>query len=168
MIAQYTELYETYKENGNPEYTELWEMFPTFDLDGVEIDMYDMFFDKYRFREIGAESEELFSIFYKNKLEQMLVKYTPKINVFLNNWENLMNRKIQLSSNGSNTYYLNPMTSTSENLKVDDKSSYENTTERPLSMFGKTNAEVLEQVLKIKDIYNDCLEEFGTLFMMVY
>lgn len=168
MQPQYTEFYETYKENGKEEYLNLWAMFPSFTIDDINLSMYDMFYDKYRVREIGVETEELFEIFYKSKLQQLIVKYVPKLNTFISKWNDLFTRKITLLNSGSNTYYLNPMTSNTENLKIDDKDSYENSQERPLSMFGKTNAELMKQVLALEDIFNDCLEEFSTLFMGVY
>lgn len=167
MIAQYTETYETYKENGGEEYSSLWSNFPSFTLNDLNLNMYDMFYDKYRLREIGAETEEMFEIFYKSKLNDMLVKYVPKLTAFISNWNKLFERKITLSNSGSNSYYLNPMTPNGT-LKLDDKDSYENTQERPLSMFGKTNAELMEQVLNLKDIFLDCLNEFNSLFILIY
>ena len=167
MIAQYTETYETYKENGGEEYSSLWSNFPSFTLNNLNLNMYDMFYDKYRLREIGAETEEMFEVFYKNKLNELIVKYVPKLNAYISNWNKLFERKISLSNSGSNSYFLNPMTPNG-NLKLDDKDTYENTQERPLSMFGKTNAELMEQVMNLKDIFNDCLNEFNSIFMMLY
>ena len=167
MIPQYTELYETYKENGKEEYLTLWVKFPSFSLNELNLNMYDLFYDKYRVREIGAETEELFAIYYKAKLEQMLIKYVPKLNAFISKWNSLFERKISLSNSGSNSYYLNPITPNGT-LKLDDKDTFENTQERPLSMIGKSNAELMQQVLNLQDIFNDCLEEFNTLFMSLY
>ena len=167
MTPQYTEFYETYKENGGEEYTSLWSKFPTFTLGNLSFNMYDMFFDKYRLREIGAETEELFEIYYKIKIEQLLIKYVPKITMFIAKWNSLMDRKIELSSSGSNSYFLNPANATSTSLKLDDKNSFENTTESPLLM-GTSNIDLLEKIMDLKDINLDCLEEFNSLFILVY
>ena len=167
IFAQYTKLYKTYKEDGGNEYLSLWAKFPTFLLDDLSFSMYDLFYDKYQLREIGAESETLFAIYYKAKLEQMLVKYVPKIQMFITKWNSLMDRKIELSSSGSNSYFLNPANTTSTNLKLDDKNAFESTSESPLLM-GTSNIDLLEKVMDLKDIYLDCLEEFNSLFILVY
>ena len=44
MYPQYTEFYETYKENGGEEYAQLWALFPSFTLEDLNLNMYNMFY----------------------------------------------------------------------------------------------------------------------------
>lgn len=104
----------------------------------------------------------------------------------------------QKSSSGTqNTYYLNPVnantgvekeieideetgkttvTYSGGNLKVQDIDSTDENGEKIRtikrdvlqSVWGKTRANLMDQILKLEDIYNSCLAEFDTLFMGVF
>lgn len=121
MIPQFTETLEDYINNGGEVYQNLFSKFPKFNLfeDGTELDMFTLFRDKYDIREIGAESEELFGHFLREKIQELLIKYVPKINMFLDNFNELFKFSVKLdldykesySNGGQNTYYLNPANS---------------------------------------------------------
>lgn len=96
----------------------LMNKFPNF-VFGTEINlsMKDLFIKKYDIREIGAETEELFLHYWREKTNELLIKYVPKIKMWLDNFNDLFKFTVKLTiedtqefSNGTqNTYYLNPV-----------------------------------------------------------
>lgn len=161
----------------------------------IDLSMLNMFIDKYDIREIGAETEELFLHYWKEKTNVLLIKYAPKMKMWLDNFNDLFKFTVQLtiqdnseysnssenSGSNKNTYYLNPVSKTTTNLKVNDVDESENSDTRENSgsrertitrdalqtVWGKTRADILEKILNVKDVFNDCLEEFETIFMGV-
>ena len=123
-------------------------------------------------------------IMLTEKTNELLMKYAPKMQKWLENFDDLFKFTVKLkldtrennSNNNQNTYYLNPVNGTTTNLKVQDvdKSEGGNSrgvhTERDVlqSVWGKTRADIMEKILNLKDIFNDCLQEYETIFMGVY
>ena len=175
--------------------------FPAFTFDNnLTLNMLDLFLEKYDIREIGSESEELFLHYWREKTNELLLKYYPKIKGWLENFNDLFKFTVKLTasetySNGTqNNYYLNPVsaatgvqktvvvnpttgetttTFSGGNLKVQDVDTSDNNgvrkTERDVlqSVWGKTRADILAKIMALKDIYNDCLNEWQTIFMGV-
>lgn len=103
MKALYTETLEDFLERN--EDSEVWQAliakfakFPIFNLQALNFDFYTLFVDKYEIREIGAETESLFVHFIKDTLNETLIAYAPKINLYLTNFNNLLDRKIELAN----------------------------------------------------------------------
>ena len=195
MLAIYTETLETLLKNKNygeesedsslTEVLELMGKFPNFVFgDNISFSMIDLFIKKYDIREIGAETEELFLHFWREKTNELLMKYAPKMQKWLENFDDLFKFTVKLSrdemktdtSLDKNTYYLNPVSSNTENLKVQDvdksdgnsKSELHSSRDVLQSVWGKTRADIMEKILNLKDIFNDCLIEYETIFMGVY
>lgn len=195
MIALYTETLETLLKNKHygeesqdsslTEVLALMYKFPNFVFsDTINFSMKDLFMKKYDIREIGAETEELFLHFWREKTNELLMKYAPKMQKWLENFDDLFKFTVKLeldtrensSNNNQNTYYLNPANGTITNLKVQDVDKSEGGNSRGLhterdvlqSVWGKTRADIMEKILNLKDIFNDCLQEFETIFMGVY
>ena len=195
MISNYTETLETLLKNKNyreesedsslTEILDLMRKFPNFVFsDTINFSMLDLFLKKYDIREIGSETEEMFLHFWREKTNELLMKYAPKMQKWLENFDDLFKFTVKLeldtrensSNNNQNTYYLNPVNATTTNLKVQDvdKSEGGNSrgihTERDVlqSVWGKTRADIMEKILNLKDIFNDCLIEYETIFMGVY
>ena len=158
----------------------LMDKFPTFEFgDDISLDMKDLFIDKYDIREIGSETEELFLHFWKETCNELIIKYVPKIDMWIKHFNELFIFTVQLtashteSNSNDNLYYLNPVSSTGTNLKVQDKSTnnesitYTHTRDVLQSVWGKTRAKLLEQIFELRDVYNECLKEFESLFMGV-
>ena len=179
----------------------LMSKFPNFTFDNnLTLNMTDLFMEKYDIREIGSESEELFMHFWREKTNELLLKYYPKIKGWLENFNDLFKFTVKLTasetySNGiQNNYYLNPVsavtgvaktvvvnpqtgetttTFSGGNLKVQDVDTTDNNgvrkTERDVlqSVWGKTRADILAKIMALKDIYNDCLNEYQMIFMGV-
>lgn len=195
MIALYTETLETLLKNKNygevsedaslTEILNLMRKFPNFVFgEDIELSMLDLFIKKYDIREIGAETEELFLHFWREKTNELLMKYAPKMQKWLDNFDDLFKFTVKLeldtrenaTNNEQNTYYLNPVNSVTTNLKVQDVDKSDNSRSRGLhterdvlqSVWGKTRADIMEKILNLKDIFNDCLAEFDTIFMGVF
>ena len=195
MISNYTETLEVLLKNKHygeesqdsslTEILTLMSKFPNFVFgDSIELSMENLFIQKYDIREIGAETEELFLHFWREKTNELLMKYAPKMTKWLENFDDLFKFTVKLeldtrensSNRNENTYYLNPVNATTTNLKIQDvdKSEGGNSrgihTERDVlqSVWGKTRADIMEKILNLKDIFNDCLAEYETIFMGVF
>ena len=169
--------------------------FPNFVFSSTRVDLNinfeDLFLQNYRLREIGSETEELFLENWKRILNKAIINYVPKIDMWLENFKNLFKFTVQLtyseetsgegseSGSGDNTYYLNPV-NTNGNLKVNDKnsnsasSSNEYTGNKSYtkdvlqSVWGKTRANLLEQIIELRNIYTEMLDYFEQIFMGCY
>ena len=105
----------------------------------IELNFTTLFIQKFDIREIGAETEELFLHFWREKTNELLIKYVPKITMWLENFNKLFEFKVRLSteenqnySNGSqDTYYLNPVTANTgitKTVVVDEQNKTTTTT----------------------------------------
>ncbi len=195
MLVNYTETLETLLKNKHygeesqdsslTEILGLMAKFPNFVFgEDINFSMTDLFMKKYDIREIGAETEELFMHFWREKTNELLMKYAPKMQKWLENFDDLFKFTVKLerdenytdTDNNQNTYYLNPVNGTTTNLKVQDVDKSENTNVRYAhssrdvlqSVWGKTRADIMEKILNLKDIFNDCLAEYETIFMGVF
>lgn len=194
MISNFTETLEDLLENQGygtdnqsqslTEILEVMDKFPKFVFgENIELSMTSLFLDKYDIREIGAETEQLFMHFWKERANELLIEYAPKIQMWLDHFNDLFKFTVTLEiseninslNNGDNTYYLNPVSSTGTNLKVQDKSqnsstgAYMRTMERDVlqSVWGKTRAQLLSQIMELQSVYNYCIKDFATIFMGV-
>lgn len=184
----------------------LMDKFPNFVFgENLNLSMKQLFLDKYDIREIGAETEELFMHYWKEHTQRLLIKYVPKIKMWLDNFNDLFKFTVKLDldwdekySNGSqNTYYLNPVTAqtgvektvivdeehktttttfSGGKLKTQDVDTNDNNGQKSRkitrdvlqSVWGKTRPMVLESILNLRDVFNECLEEYETIFMGVF
>lgn len=216
MIEQFTEtLGDLLKNKGYGEVSqdasltevlELMEKFPNFEF-GEEIDlsMKELFIKKYDIREIGAETEELFLHYWREKTNELIIRYVPKIQMWLDNFNELFKFTVKLeltdnqftSNSSQNTYYLNPVSANTEiekeitvnpttketkvsftggKLKTQDVDTNDNAGQKNRtitrdvlqSVWGKTRANLLDQIFKLEDIYNSALKEFDVLFMGLF
>lgn len=195
MLANYTETLEDLLRNKNygevsedtslTEVLNLMRKFPNFVFgEDIDLSMLDLFIKKYDIREIGAETEEMFLHFWREKTNELLMKYAPKMQKWLDNFDDLFKFTVRLerddrentSGNNQNTYYLNPVNANPDNLKVQDVDKSTSGTSRGFhserdvlqSVWGKTRAKLMEEILNLKDIFNDCLSEFDVIFMGVF
>ena len=177
-LAQFLER----NENSSPwqDIKSRFGLMPVFNVGGLfDRNFYELFIEKYDIREIGSETEELFLHFWKEKTNELILKYKPKMDMWLEHFNELFKFTVQLvatenmSNNNQNTYYLNPVSKTTENLKVSDVDKTEYNRERTITrdvlqtVWGKTRADILNKILEVKDVFNDCLAEFEVIFMGV-
>lgn len=202
MKALYTETFGDFLARN--EDSEIWQaivskfaMFPIFSLQALDFDMYTLFKEKYDIREIGGETESLFVHFVNDKTNELLVKYAPKIALYVDNFAKLLDRKITLANNSTDTRVmdrtigtdenkavkLNPInatagdgssrTATREDLQtdVDEDSTYTLTyygSKEQALLFFKSNPELMQKALEIRDIYLDALNEYEPCFMGIF
>lgn len=170
MFPSYTETLAEFLQHqeGTKELQDVkdkFALFPNFNLYNLDINMWEMFKEDNLYKEIGAETEHLF-MYYLNRLtDNLLIKYVPKINLFISNFNTLFDRKLKLSGDGKNHYYLNPMQDNTEaNIVMQNVTDYNDNRDIALAMF-KSSPEIMKQIFELQDLYNDCLNEFSKLFM---
>lgn len=150
---------------------------------GTNLSFRKMFMERYDIRKIGQNTNALFIHYLREKMNELLVKYAPKMQKWLENFNELFKFTVKLErddtgylTNGNkNTYYLNPLTATTENLKVQDVDKSDRRIDRNLhterdvlqSVWGKTRADIMEKIMNLKDIFNDCLDAFEVIFSVV-
>ena len=170
MFPSYTETLAEFLQHqeGTKELQDIQDkfaLFPNFNLYNLDINMWEMFKEDNLYKEIGAETEHLF-MYYLNRLtDNLLIKYVPKINLFISNFNTLFDRKLKLSGDGKNHYYLNRMQDNTEaNIVMQNVTDYNDNRDIALAMF-KSSPEIMKQIFELQDLYNDCLNEFSKLFM---
>lgn len=169
MIKLYTETLNDFltRNSESQEWYQIkqkFDKFPRFNIGTIDFDMYTLFIDKYGISEIGAETENLFYFWINNKINELLIKYVPKINVYLSNFEKAIERKISLTDQGINENKLYPINV--DKSRTATAVTFNGTKEQALLYF-KSNAALLDEVLNIRDIYLDCLQAFEPCFMGV-
>lgn len=170
MFPSYTETLDEFLKHkeGTKELQDIQDkfaLFPNFDLYNLDINMWKMFKEDNLYREIGAETEHLFMHYLNRLTDNLLIKYVPKINLFISNFNTLFDRKLKLSGDGKNHYYLNPMQDNTEaNIVMQNVTDYNDNRDIALAMF-KSSPEIMKQIFELQDLYNDCLNEFSKLFM---
>lgn len=208
-MSLFTETLQQFLDNRGGDFSasinELFAQIPDFvytKTDGTQIkfSLKEMFVHDNRYKEIGAETEELFEYFLETRLDEVIVEYVPKIDLYLKHFgAQLLNRTVDVTrtedvngtlgrtrttdGNSKDTSYVNPITKQSEKLTVQDVGDNEYadnermddirtekraTSESKLySVFGKTNAQLLEEVMQLKNIYLEALHRLDNLFMYV-
>ena len=114
-------------------------------MGNMNLKMYDLLVEKYDIWEIGSEDENIFYHEFNEKVNELLIKYVPKIESYIASFKDLLQRKINLSQGGSTTNYLYPVSTQSG--KVSNEVRYDGNKDSLLLIF-KSNAELLTQVMK--------------------
>lgn len=181
MISLYTQTLNEFIAQGGNLHKNKFDAIPVFEAGGVTYNMFDLFIKRYGLREIGAETGELFSEYLEIKLDEICLKYVNKIELYINNFNKLMDRSVELKREGSNNYsnneknenYLNPIVTDKAKLQdynaisKDGSSGFSETYTQAYGYF-KSNPEILEKALEIENVYYKALEEFNILFMEIY
>lgn len=156
------------------------------DTENITFDMYAMFKQEYGNREIGQEDEEKFFYEVNRQIQKTIVEFNPKIKAYMTKWSSLLSRKESLSSSEANEYsnhsegnaldYINPINATSQKLSGKTasnsndggSSSKTKTYDMIYSLTGKSNVDLMNDLLNLRNIYLSALESFKDLFMLVY
>ena len=156
------------------------------DTENITFDMYVMFKQEYGNREIGQEDEEKFFYEVNRQIQKTIVEFNPKIKAYMSKWASLLSRKESLSSSEQNEYsnqsegnaldYINPINATSQKLSGKTasnsndggSSSKTKTYDMIYSLTGKSNVDLMNDLLNLRNIYLSALESFKDLFMLVY
>lgn len=138
-------------------------LMPVFNIAGAfDRNFYELFVEKYDLREIGAETESLFTHFINETISEVLIKYRPKIYQFITNFNSLFTRKVQLEYHDDNKYYLNPANTQAD--KLQNRTKYDGSKEQSFA-FLSTNPRIMQEIIDIKDVYYEALSEFEKCFM---
>lgn len=190
MISQYTMTLKEYIENGGELYTEKFALIPNFTLNNLNLNLYDMFVEDNAYKEIGAETEQMFAYYLNAKLDEVVTEYVPKITMYISHFDKLLDRTVELTRKETENYdetgngenknknYLNPSTVNEDNSTIEDMSkqntSFANNRDRKIdeartvsfSSFT-SNPEIMRQAMVLQNIYVECLRKFDVLFMGV-
>lgn len=150
---------------------------------GTNLNFRKMFLERYDIRRIGQNENALFLHYLREKCNELLVKFAPKMEKWLENFNELFKFTVKLErddtgylTNGNqNTYYLNPVNASTTNLKVQDVDKSDRRIDRFLhterdvlqSVWGKTRADIMEKIMSLSDIFNECLDGFEVIFSVV-
>lgn len=176
MQALYTRTFEDFLKQyqDSAEWAEvkaMFDKFPTFtfaDLD-INYSVYDMFIERYDIHEIGAETDNLFFHYCREKVRENIVRYAPKMREYIQNFAKAFERQISYTENEDTKQYLNPVNAAAggANERVITHVITGRDRTNLIATF-KTNTELLNELLNIEDIYNECLDTFNELFMQIY
>lgn len=152
----------------------------------MNFDMYTLFKQEYLLREIGSEDEQFFYQQVKRQLDKSIIEFVPKINSYMDRWGDLLNRKETLNeeinadyesaSDGNTASYLQPINMTAQKQATKDTSAVQGngtetrqrTYQALYNLSGKSNIDLMQELLGLKNIYLDALKSFDILFMQVY
>lgn len=176
MQALYTRTFEDFLKQyqDTAEWEEvkaMFDKFPAFtfaDLD-INYSVYDMFIERYDIHEIGAETDNLFFHYCREKVRENIVKYAPKMREYIQNFGKAFERQLTYTENEDTKQYLNPVNAAAggANERVITHVITGRDRTNLIATF-KTNTELLNELLNIEDIYNECLDTFNELFMQIY
>ena len=165
-------------ENQSQSLTEilnLMDKFPDF-VFGVNItlSMKALFLDKYDIREIGAETEQLFMHYWREKTQELIIDYVPKIDMWLNHFKDLFKFtvKLELEENieksktentdtsivinddtlRKSTYYLNPVNANTSTLRPQEVSETNNENDRTDTLDKNVEGEETKDRTMSKDV----------------
>lgn len=129
----------------------------------VSFNMYDLFVNAYKFREIGAETEELFTLMLYRKIDEIIIKYNEKIKIMSDNFSKLMDRIVTENGNNEHATYYNPTNVENSDI-LQGKERNEFSQDRTFGYF-KSNPEIMEKVAELESLYVKALKEFNSIFM---
>lgn len=181
MISNYTETLNEFIAQGGNIHKEKFDLLPTFTVGNQTYNLYDLFITRYGLREIGAETEELFSEYLSIKLDEINLRYSNKITMYIEQFNKLMDRTIELTrevngsfeNNQKDENYVNPVTTNNAKLQdfvTGERNGTNTATETYTQAYSwfKSNPELLKSALEIENIFYTALEDFNSLFMLVY
>ena len=176
MQALYTRTFEDFLKQyqDSAEWAEvksMFDKFPVFNFAELDINysVYDMFIERYDIHEIGAETDNLFFHYCREKVRENIVKYAPKMRAYIDNFNTWAERIINLTQTDDTRQYLNPLNVAAGGANERVITHVETEQSRPALLASyKTNTELLNELLKVEDLYNECLDTFNELFMQIY
>lgn len=139
--------------------TEL-QNFPTWE----EQNFIDRFIERFKYREIGSETVELFSHNLKMCTNEAISIYKRKLQLQLDNFDDLYKRTVAENGESIDELYYNPINSQSNKLQSKSKNNYQR--EKTYG-YIYSNVQIMEQVEKVNIIFEDILNYFERLFMVV-
>ena len=192
MRTLYTELFSDFLTDNasTPEWTAIvtkFGTFPAFYIQGVRKSdgtysdislspLYDLFVERYDMYEIGGETPDLFVHAVNDKLTELQIKYLPKMAILnqlvyavdgtTHDSRAVSNTYVmRLEENYDNTGYVYPVNATSDKVSGRTNNNGYKETKMPLSQ--KSWSELIEEILRLPDLYNNLLDDLGAVFMQI-
>ena len=166
LVADYTMLYKDYKETFGA--LDL-SVFPTVEINGETFNMAAMFEARNEYKEIGAETPELFRAIANRRIREAALLFNSKINEWSSHLSDLWTRETKEEESTVDDYFVNPTVSATSaaapKLQSTSKSTYKHHI-----VFGQgvSNTEMLEQILELDNIFFTALTSLDNLFMTIY
>lgn len=140
--------------------------FPSYTLGELNLDMYDLFKNKYLLREIGDETESIFTHNVDMLLDNIRIVYIPKIQQFIAKYNSIAEHVVELNGTSQANVYLNPITTgTQKKLASVGENIVKN---EEVIARNSSNAELLEASMNVQNIYYECLNAFDNCFVGIY
>ena len=179
MMANYTmylyQVEEVWTEKGTSLTQEIPALlkFPDWVVNGQTFKMSAMFDDRFKFREISAETIEMWTQIANRYCNELVVKYGELIELQIANLNKLYDRFTTHTNTEQEGYFVNPInkpgtilgdTGPSGQLQGYTEGKYE---EDKAFGYFRTNPELMEAVNKLEMLYTRVLAEMDLLFMGV-
>lgn len=135
--------------------------------------LYNALVSRYKNREIGAETPQLFYDNFNAKCDFVYTKYYDKVNLYNRNIEKTTSRTVSLYDEGIdyNAYNaINPLEidgNIGREQKSDTSYKYQNRKEQQM-LSVSDNATVLKRALEIDNLINSIIKEFESCFLCIY
>lgn len=144
------------------------------DIDDNKYNIRQMFTLRNKYKEIGAETQELFKHNLEVSINEALVLFNPKLRIIQDSYLDMLKRTVEeseeivTSDDYSNQNYLQPSNTSATKLTDMNKSggtrTINRTTEKSFGIF-KSNAEIMETALKVNTIINDIMKYLDRNFI---
>lgn len=135
--------------------------------------LYNALVSRYKNREIGAETPQLFYDNFNAKCDFVYTKYYDKVNLYNHNIEKTTSRTVSIYDEGVdyNAYNaINPL-DLEDTIKNERKSdtSYKYQDRKEQQMLSVSdNATILKRALEIDNLINSIIKEFESCFLCIY
>lgn len=135
--------------------------------------LYNALVSRYKNREIGAETPQLFYDNFNAKCDFVYTKYYDKVNLYNRNIEKTTSRTVSLYDEGVdyNAYNaINPLELEGiikNEPKSDTSYKYQDRKEQQMLAISD-NATILKRALEIDNLINSIIKEFESCFLCIY
>lgn len=163
MQAQVTKFYYQWLDDGGV-VPPLITKFPALKLGNTIINMSDLFYVRNKYKEIGAETDELFAENFRNVVNEALILYYDKIENQINNMQKLMERTVKENFERNNELYLNPININEPQL---DSYTKDHGYNEKVYGFFKSNPEIMKSINELEIMYMSALEYMDKIFLGV-
>ena len=163
MQAQVTKYYYQWLDDGGT-VPPLLTKFPTFNFGNTTLNMSDLFYARNKYKEIGAETDELFEENFRNVVNEALILYYDKIENQINNMQKLMERTVKENVERNNELYLNPINTNEPQL---DSYTKDHGYNEKVYGFFKSNPEIMKSINELEIMYMSALIYMDKIFMGV-
>ena len=141
---------------------------PSQDIESIPIwdnsNFLDRLIDRFKYREIGSETVELFTHNWKNTCKEVMSLYNKKLLMQIEKFDDLYSRIITENGTITDELYYNPINGNNEKLQSKTKNTYEKTRSYG---FLYNNAQIMKAVNDVEIIFEKMTEYFEPLFMAV-